>query len=71
MARRITFGESVNHGWYAYIEDGVFVIGRIHAAYGGDKYRGEYKGENTPYLNEIKENYLKAYNKIIEYFSVN
>lgn len=68
MATRITFGDSIYYGWYAYVEDGEFVIGRHHLAYGGDKYRGEYKGEDTPYLNEIKEHYLKAYHKIIKYF---
>ena len=71
MASRITFGNSINHGWYAYVEDGVFVIGRDCLADYGDKYRGEYKGEDTPYLNEIKKHYLKAYNKIIKYFENN
>ena len=43
MASRITFGDSIYGGWYSYIENGVFVIGRNHAAYGGDYYRGDYK----------------------------
>lgn len=68
MASRITFGDSTYNCWYSYIEDGVFVIGRHHLLYGGDCYRGEYKGDDTPYLNEIKKSYPKMYNKIIKYF---
>lgn len=69
MASRITFGDSVYGGWYSYVEDGVFVIGRIHAAYGGDCYCGEYKGDDTPYIDKVKEDYPKMYNKIIKYFN--
>ena len=68
MASRITFGNSVDFGWYSYIENGVFVIGRIHATYGGDCYRGEYKGDDTPYIDEVKKNYPRMYNKIVKYF---
>ena len=67
MATRITFGDSIYYGWYVYLEDGELVIGTQNRC-GKELYRGEYKGDDTPYLNEIKEHYAKAYHKIIRYF---
>lgn len=67
--KRIHFGNQ-QWGWYAYAENDVLVIGESFPHEGGDLYCGDYKGENTPYLMEIKKDCPRIYNKIIKYFEV-
>ena len=56
-------------GWFAYIEDGVLCIGESTPHEGGILYNGEYKGDKTPYLNEIKRDNIRLYNSIVKYFN--
>jgi hypothetical protein len=44
-------------------------IGEERGREGGILYRGEYKGENTPYMNNIKEESPALYNSIVQYFN--
>lgn len=67
--KRIDFG-SERWGWYAYAENDVLVIGESFPHEGGDLYSGDYRGDNTPYLMEIKKDCLEIYNKIVKYFEV-
>ena len=65
------FAGSINGneiGFYACIENNELVIGEDRWREGGVLYRGEYRGENTPYLNEIKNENVKLYNSIVKYF---
>lgn len=57
------------YGYYAYIKDGLLTIGEDRGREGGNLYTGEYKGENTPWLKDIKEENEELYNNIVEYFS--
>ena len=65
--KSISFG-SEEWGWYAYAENDILVIGESFPHEGGDLYRGDYKGNNTPYLLKIKEDCPRIYNKIVKYF---
>lgn len=65
------FAGSINGneiGFYAYMENNKLVIGEERWREGGVLYRGEYKGESTPYLRDIKEENVKLYNSIVKYF---
>lgn len=62
-------GSNFNCGFYAYIEGGNFVIGEERGREGGTLYCGLYKGEDTPYLNDIKLENTTLYNNIIKYFN--
>ena len=61
-------GSNFNFGWYAYVENGDFVIGEERGREGGILYRGEYKGDDTPWMNEIKRENIKLYNSIVKYY---
>lgn len=61
---RIDFRE-YKSGWWSYVEDGTFCIGD---SWPHELYRGEYKGNNTPYLLDLKEDDPKQYYRIAEYF---
>lgn len=64
-----SFSQLYGYGYYAYINDnGNLVIGEERGREGGELYRGEYKGENTPWLNEVKKENIKLYNSIVRYF---
>jgi hypothetical protein len=56
-------------GYYAFVDsNGQFVIGEERGREGGELYRGEYKGENTPWLNDIKKENVRLYNDITKHF---
>lgn len=63
------FAGTKTYGWYAYVEDHELVIGENHPREGGELYRGEYLGDSTPYLCDIKEENVKLYNSITKYFA--
>lgn len=68
---RHDFKDSRDHwgnGWYAYIEDDTLFIGENCPREGGILYTGEYKGRETPYLKDIKEDDFDLYRNILEYF---
>lgn len=68
--KRLFAGSRFDYGFYAWIEvDGEFVIGDERGREGGILYRGEYKGDRTPYLNEIKRENPELYNNIAKYFN--
>ena len=57
------------YGYYAYIDiNDDFVIGEERGREGGELYRGEYKGEDTPWLKNIKFEEVTLYNNIVRYF---
>ena len=64
---KITFGKE-QWGWYAYAHNNILVIGESFPHEGGDLYCGAYKGEDTPYLMELKAACPRIYNKIVKYF---
>lgn len=55
-------------GFYAMVENGEFVIGEERGREGGVLYRGEYKGDDTPWMHEIKRENIKLYNSIVKYY---
>lgn len=55
-------------GYYAMIENGEFVIGEERVREGGVLYRGEYNGDDTPWMREIKRENIKLYNSIVKYY---
>lgn len=55
-------------GWFAYVEDGILFIGESMPHEGGILYDGEYKGDKTPYLLNIKKEDITLYNSIVKYF---
>jgi hypothetical protein len=60
---------SYGYGYYAFVDsNGQFVIGEERGREGGELYRGEYKGENTPWLSDIKKENIRLYNDIVKYF---
>lgn len=70
--KKIFKGSHFDFGYYAFIDtNGQFVIGDERGREGGELYRGNYKGENTPWLNSIKEENIKLYNNIVKYFKEN
>jgi len=53
-----SFSQDYGYGYYAFVDNnGLLVIGEERGREGGELYRGEYKGEKTPWLNDIKEEY--------------
>ena len=57
------------YGYYAYIDNNDdFVIGEERGREGGELYRGEYNGEDTPWLKNIKFEEVTLYNNIVRYF---
>lgn len=64
-----SFSQPYGYGYYAYADnDGNLVIGEERGREGGELYRGEYKGINTPYMNNIKKESIKLYNSIASFF---
>ncbi len=64
-----SFSQLYGYGYYAYVDDNSkLVIGEERGREGGELYRGEYKGENTPWLNEVKKENVRLYNSIVKYF---
>lgn len=59
------FAGSKGDGYHAWYENGEIVI---HYKF-YEPYRGEYKGEDTPYLAEIKQDNVKLYNSIVKFFA--
>ena len=58
--KRLFKGSNFNFGYYAFIDrNGQFVIGEERGREGGELYRGEYNGENTPWLNSVKKENIK------------
>ena len=57
------------YGWYAYAEEDVFILGDSYPHEGGELYRGEFKEDGIPYLNEFKRDCPEAYNDAVKYFS--
>lgn len=67
--KKLFKGSHFDYGYYAFIDNnGQFVIGEERGREGGELYRGNYKGENTPWLRDIKEENIKLYNDIVKYF---
>lgn len=54
-------------GYYAYFKDGLLTIGYDSGREGGILYRGEYKGENTPFFGNLKAKNRILYNSIVEW----
>lgn len=70
--KKIFKGSHFDFGYYAFVDrNGQFVIGEERGREGGELYRGEYKGENTPYLYRVKNENVKLYNSIVKYFKEN
>ena len=65
---RRQFAGFKGYGYYSFVENDDFVIGEERWREGGELYRGEYMGINTPYMNDIKNENLKMYNSIIKYY---
>lgn len=55
-------------GYWACVENDVFVIGYEGGREGGTLYSGEYKGIDTPYMTDIKSENPKMYNSIVKYY---
>ena len=46
----------------------MLVIGEERGYYGGQLYRGPWKGEDTPYLSDIKKEQPKLFSKITNFY---
>lgn len=57
------------YGWYAYAEDDFFILGDDYPHEGGELYRGEFKEDKIPYLNEFKRDCPEAYDNAVKYFN--
>lgn len=66
--KRRDFAGFRGFGYWACIENDMFVIGYECGREGGTLYSGEYKGINTPYMIDIKGQNLKMYNSIVKYY---
>lgn len=65
-----SFSQLYGYGYYAFVDnDGRLVIGEERGREGGELYRGEYKGEKTPWLSDIKKENVRLYNSIVKYFN--
>lgn len=67
----IIFKDNSDYGWFSYVEDCVLFIGKCSPHEGGLLYHGEFKGDDTPYLLEIKKEDIEQYNSIVKYFEDN
>ena len=69
--KKIFKGSHFDYGYYAFVDrNGDFVIGEERGREGGELYRGVYKGENTPWMNDIKKENIKLYNSIVSYLGI-
>ena len=58
-----------DYGYWAFLDnEGMLVIGEERGCYGGQLYRGPWKGENTPYLSNIKKEQPKLFSKITNFY---
>ena len=58
-----------DYGYWAFLDnDGMLVIGEERGCYGGQLYRGTWKGEDTPYLSDIKKEQPKLFSKIMNFY---
>ena len=58
-----------DYGYWAFLDnDGMLVIGEERGCYGGQLYRGSWKGEDTPYLSDIKKEQPKLFSKITNFY---
>jgi hypothetical protein len=68
--KKLFAGSNFKYGYYAFVDsNGQFVIGEERGREGGELYRGEYKGEKTPWMHDIKKENIKLYNSIVRYFN--
>lgn len=68
--KKLFAGSNFKYGYYAFVDsNGQFVIGEERMREGGELYRGEYKGEKTPWMHDIKKENAKLYNSIVRYFN--
>jgi hypothetical protein len=59
------FAGSKGNAYHAWYENGEIVI--HYGLY--EPYRGEYKGDDTPYMNDIKKEQIRLYNSIVKFFA--
>lgn len=58
-----------DYGYWAFLDnEGMLVIGEERGCYGRQLYRGPWKGENTPYLSDIKKEQPKLFSKIMYFY---
>ena len=58
-----------DYGYWAFLDnEGMLVIGEERGRYGGQLYRGPWKGEDTPYLSDIKKEQPKLFSKIMNFY---
>lgn len=70
--KKLFAGSNFKFGYYAFVDsNGQFVIGEERGREGGELFRGEYKDEKTPWLNDIKKENVRLYNSITKYFNEN
>jgi hypothetical protein len=68
--KKLFAGSNFKFGYYAFVDsNGQFVIGEERGREGGELYRGEYKGKNTPWLYDIKNENVELFNNIVRYFN--
>lgn len=64
---QLSFGDSNWEFWGFIDNEGILTIGK--GGWGHEiLYYGPWKGENTPYLSEIKKEQPKLYSKIVDYY---
>ena len=58
-----------DYGYWAFLDnEDMLVIGEERGYYGGQLYRGPWKGEDTPYLSDIKKEQPKLFSKITNFY---
>lgn len=58
-----------DYGYWAFLDnEGMLVIGEERGRDGGQLYRGPWKGENTPYLSDIKKEQPKLFSRITNFY---
>ena len=58
-----------DYGYWAFLDnEDMLVIGEERGCYGGQLYRGPWKGEDTPYLSDIKKEQPKLFFKITNFY---
>lgn len=58
-----------DYGYWAFLDnEGMLVIGEERGCYGRQLYRGPWKGENTPYLSDIKKEQPELFSKIMYFY---
>lgn len=63
------YGSRYDYGFYAWPENrDTLVIGEERGREGGELYRGKFKGDNTPYMKDIKDENPELYVSIVGYF---